>query len=102
MLRNLDENEALIVVDAMEEYKVKAGETVIKEGEKGDELFVVESGSLDCFINIVICNKIFYRTVKANRSKHMQKMKHLVNWPCFTTHLELQQLQPRLTVSFGL
>ena len=54
MLRNLEESEALIVVDAMEEYNVKAGETVIKEGEKGDELYVVESGTLDCFKNIVI------------------------------------------------
>ena len=42
MFSALDEKESNIVIDAMEEYKVNAGETVIKEGDRGDELFVVE------------------------------------------------------------
>ena len=37
-----------IVVDAMEEKKFAHGEFVIKQGEDGSELFVVESGSLSC------------------------------------------------------
>lgn len=34
----------LVVLDAMDERRVGQGDTVIKEGEKGDVLFVVESG----------------------------------------------------------
>ena len=32
----------------MGETEFQAGETVIKEGEAGDELFIVESGEYDC------------------------------------------------------
>ncbi len=33
----------------MDEHKVKAGEVVIKQGAKGDELFIVDSGTLECY-----------------------------------------------------
>ena len=33
----------------MSEKEFKSGDTVIKEGEDGDELFVVESGEYDCY-----------------------------------------------------
>jgi cAMP-dependent protein kinase regulator len=48
MFGALDEKELEIVIDAMEEASVKAGTVVINEGEDGDDLFVVESGELDC------------------------------------------------------
>lgn len=44
MFKALGEEEMAIVVDAMSEAKVKAGETVITEGEAGNVLYVVESG----------------------------------------------------------
>ena len=44
----LDDKEFRIVVDAMDEKRFKAGEFVIKQGEDGSELFVVESGTLSC------------------------------------------------------
>lgn len=53
MFSGLDENEMNVVIDAMDEQKFKAGETVISEGEKGDELFVVEDGQLDCYKKFV-------------------------------------------------
>ena len=37
-----------IVVDAIEEVKVKAGEIVIREGDQGDCMYVLEQGSLNC------------------------------------------------------
>jgi len=49
MFSGLDETEMNVVIDAMDEQKVKAGEIVITEGEKGDELYVVEEGKLDCY-----------------------------------------------------
>ena len=38
----LDENEFKIVVDAIEEVRVKAGDIVIKEGDYGDCMYVLE------------------------------------------------------------
>ena len=36
-------------MDAMEEKRFNSGETVITQGENGDVLYIIESGSLDCF-----------------------------------------------------
>jgi len=49
MFSNLDDKERSIVIGAMEERKVSAGDSVITQGEDGDELFVVDSGELACF-----------------------------------------------------
>ena len=48
MFMALDDNELQVVIDAMDEKKVPAGEYVIKEGDAGDVLFIVESGELSC------------------------------------------------------
>eukprot|EP00349_Pseudokeronopsis_sp_Brazil_P005416 CAMPEP_0202963476 /NCGR_PEP_ID=MMETSP1396-20130829/7465_1 /ASSEMBLY_ACC=CAM_ASM_000872 /TAXON_ID= /ORGANISM="Pseudokeronopsis sp., Strain Brazil" /LENGTH=177 /DNA_ID=CAMNT_0049684721 /DNA_START=469 /DNA_END=1002 /DNA_ORIENTATION=- len=45
----LDEDELNVVIDAMDEKRVPAGEVVITEGQKGDHLYVVEDGVLECF-----------------------------------------------------
>lgn len=42
-----------VVINAMDEKKAHAGDTIIKEGEKGDVLYVVEDGLLECFKTIV-------------------------------------------------
>ena len=49
MFKTLGEAELKIVIDAMEECKVQQDQQVIKEGDKGDLLYVVEEGKLDCF-----------------------------------------------------
>lgn len=49
MFSALDEKEKTIVVDAMEVKEFKAGETVIKQKDSGDVLYVVDQGKLDCF-----------------------------------------------------
>ena len=48
MFQNLDDKEKIIVIDAMEEKNFKAGDYVIKQGDEGDNLYVVESGKLKC------------------------------------------------------
>ena len=48
MFKALGEDELTIVVNAMEEKKFNAGQTVITEGEAGSVLFVVDEGELDC------------------------------------------------------
>eukprot|EP01016_Furgasonia_blochmanni_P050366 TRINITY_DN7773_c0_g1_i4.p1 TRINITY_DN7773_c0_g1~~TRINITY_DN7773_c0_g1_i4.p1 ORF type:complete len:373 (-),score=48.66 TRINITY_DN7773_c0_g1_i4:384-1502(-) len=49
MFSALDEQERDIVVNAMDEKKYRTGEVVIRQGENGDLLYVVDSGSLKCF-----------------------------------------------------
>lgn len=49
MFGSLDEKEKKIVIDAMEIVQVGSGEVVIKQGDAGDKLFVVDQGSLDCY-----------------------------------------------------
>ena len=48
MFSALDEKEKKIVLDAMEERKANPGEDIILQGEEGDNLYVLESGTLSC------------------------------------------------------
>jgi len=48
MFMALDDHDLKVVIDAMDEKKVAPGEFVIKEGDAGDVLFIVESGELSC------------------------------------------------------
>lgn len=48
MFSGLDAGEKEVVVKAMEERIIEEGNNVITQGEDGSELFVVDSGILDC------------------------------------------------------
>ena len=48
MFQALDDKEYQIVVDAIEEVKGGEGKPIIKEGDAGDCMYVLESGTLDC------------------------------------------------------
>lgn len=48
MFSALDDEEFRTVVDAIEEVQGPAGDVIITEGEQGDCMFILESGSLDC------------------------------------------------------
>ncbi|KAL4435699.1 hypothetical protein ABPG74_018250 [Tetrahymena malaccensis] len=49
MFNCLDLKEREIIVNAMEEKRFKAGDQVIKQGEEGNYLYVIDEGQLDCF-----------------------------------------------------
>ena len=49
MFSALDDNEKNIIVNAMEERLFNEGDSVIQQGDDGFELFVVDSGKLECF-----------------------------------------------------
>lgn len=55
MFSALNPEELTIVLDAMQNVKKAAGELVIREGDEGDCLYVVESG-------VLTCTKIFVRS----------------------------------------
>lgn len=48
MFRTLDPRNQQVVIDAMEEVHFKTGDPVITQGEDGDVLYFVFSGTLDC------------------------------------------------------
>jgi cAMP-dependent protein kinase regulator len=48
MFGNLKDSDIAIVIDAMKVVTVKAGDMVIKEGDSGDELYLVGSGKYTC------------------------------------------------------
>lgn len=49
MFAMLDEKEKNIVINAMEECKFAAGDNVIKQGDDGEVLYVVDTGILSCY-----------------------------------------------------
>jgi len=49
MFANLEEKEKEIIVNAMEEKAVKAGTWIIRQGDDGNELYVLDEGKLECF-----------------------------------------------------
>lgn len=48
MFNALDEKELAIVIDAIQEVQCKVGDVVIKEGDAGDCMYVLEEGALNC------------------------------------------------------
>ncbi|KAF8817667.1 cyclic nucleotide-binding domain-containing protein, partial [Cardiosporidium cionae] len=48
LFSSLDKKEKDIIVNAMKIVDVKNGDVVIKQGDQGEELFVVDSGKLNC------------------------------------------------------
>ena len=48
MFSSLEEHEKLVVMNAMEEVITETKEVVIREGDEGDCLYVVGSGTLQC------------------------------------------------------
>lgn len=49
MFKMLEESEKRIVINAMEEKRYKKDDPVIKYGEDGDVLYLVDEGELECF-----------------------------------------------------
>jgi cAMP-dependent protein kinase regulator len=48
MFSALDVEELRIVIDAIEEVKASSGDKIIVEGDQGDCMYVLESGTLTC------------------------------------------------------
>lgn len=49
---SMDDKDFGVVIDAMEEQIFEAGTQIIKQGDDGDYLFVVEDGRLECYKDI--------------------------------------------------
>ncbi|CAK87116.1 unnamed protein product (macronuclear) [Paramecium tetraurelia] len=49
MFQALDEKDLNIVLGAMDEKKFQVGDVVIKQGDDGNELYVIDEGRLECY-----------------------------------------------------
>lgn len=58
IFNNLDEKELKTVVDAMEEVNCNVDEEIIKQGDNGAVLYIIEKGEYDCFKQFVSIFKI--------------------------------------------
>jgi len=54
MFSCLNPSELEIVLNAMQQVKKQPGDVIIREGDDGDNLYVVESGVLTCTKHFVI------------------------------------------------
>lgn len=51
LLNRLDEEQLTNVINAMEERKIQVDDIVIKQGDDGDNFYVIDSGKYDVYIN---------------------------------------------------
>ena len=63
MFNALEPNELNIVLDAIEEITVRAGQKVITEGDQGDCMYVLNTGAL-------VCTKVFAGTTTPKHLKN--------------------------------
>jgi cAMP-dependent protein kinase regulator len=49
LFNSLEDKDLVTVIDAMEEKRFKAGDSIIRQGESGDVLYLIEEGLLDCY-----------------------------------------------------
>ena len=64
MFSALNNSELEIVLSAMQNIKKHPGDLIIKEGDDGDNLYVVESGTLTCTKHFVKLNKIYFYVIQ--------------------------------------
>lgn len=88
----LEEKDLNIVVDAMVEVKVSTGTRIIKEGEDGEVLFVIESGTLDCY-------KVIGGEEKMVR--HVRRVTRLASLRCCTIVHERRPCKPETMLFSG-
>ena len=58
LFRSLEPDQLNEVLDAMFEYKVKSGDDIIRQGDDGDNFYVVESGLYNIFVNTAKGNQL--------------------------------------------
>ena len=49
LFKAMDDRNFEIIINALEEFNFKKGETIIKQGEPGSTLFLLDSGEAECF-----------------------------------------------------
>lgn len=80
MFSALNPDELSIVLDAMEQVKKRAGEVIIKEGDDGDNLYVVDSGVLTCTKHFVSFLRYLFNHTFIERKSRAHFLKRVQPW----------------------
>lgn len=67
MFDSLDDSDLKIIIDAMRIRNFTANETVIKQGDNGEELFVVSEGQLKCCKRFEDTNEVYLRNYEVGQ-----------------------------------
>ncbi len=104
MFSCLNPQELDIVLGAMQYVKKQPSEVIIKEGDDGDNLYVVESGVLTCTKHFVRYLSTYYfrkETQSQPSSRNIIQVKPLESLPSSTMPQEQLQLLPSQKLSSG-
>ena len=74
LFNSLEEKDINTVIDAMEEKKFRESDYVIRQGESGASLFLIEIGKLDCFKTFVEFKILFQK--KEDGDKYLKTYIH--------------------------
>lgn len=93
MFKALDETDLGIIIGAMKETALEPNQRVIQQGDQGDFLFVIESGTFDCLIKQEGAEEVVVKTCvpgdafgelallyNAPRKASVQSKEHAVVW----------------------
>ena len=99
----LDNKELEVVVDAMDEKKCSTGETIIKQGDEGDNLYVIDTGVLSCsrqFVKEEVTRRPL--TNPRSSSKSTNRARPSESWLCCTMRPEQPRSSRRRTACCGV
>jgi len=65
LFSSLDEQQANIILDAVEEVIIPKDQRIINQGDEGNFMFVIESGALECYIKKDDGSELMVKTVEA-------------------------------------
>jgi len=108
MFSALNPEEFKIILDAIQKIDKSAGETIINQGDNGDNLYVVEAGQLICTrieVSYLLCSLyVLSSRERKNRkcSESTCQVRSLESWLFCITLRGLRQLPPSRIRSFGL
>ncbi|BES90294.1 camp-dependent protein kinase [Nesidiocoris tenuis] len=60
LFRSLDQEQMNDVLNAMFEKRVQKGDTIIKQGDDGDNFYVIESGTFEAYIKVEGADKLIH------------------------------------------
>ena len=82
IFRSLDTEQMQEVIDAMFEKKVEPGETLIRQGDDGDNFYVIQTGTYDVYVKSGDSNKKVHEFVNRGSFGELALM---YNMPCSAT-----------------